>query len=70
SNPQSGELELGASQGLIEKDRFSADFADVDATRIIISLRIDLTVEEEEDGFPGTLTFEDGIPREVLCQFE
>ncbi|MEM8650055.1 MAG: hypothetical protein AAGF54_05950, partial [Pseudomonadota bacterium] len=24
SNPQSGELELGASQGLIEKDRFSA----------------------------------------------
>ena len=70
SNPQSGEFELGASQGLIEKDRFSADFADVDATSIIISSRIDLTAEEEDGGVPGILTFEDGIPRKVFCQFE
>ena len=70
TNPQSGELELGSSQGLIEEDRFSADFTDENVTKIIISLRVDFTAEEEEDGVPGTLTFEDGIPRKVLCQFE
>ncbi len=70
SAPQHGETVLGPSQGMIEAGKFSADFADKDITKIIISLRVDTSAEEDEDGVPGTLTFEDGVPRKVFCQFE
>lgn len=70
SAPQHGETELGPSQGLFEADKFSADFADKDVTKVIISLRVNLSAPEGEDGAPGTLTFEDGVPRKVFCQFE
>ncbi len=68
--PQDGETQLGDSQGLIEPNRFSADFVGDDILKIIISLRVDLSKEGSEDVAPGTLTFEDGIPHKVFCQFE
>ncbi len=68
--PQDGESQLGDSQGLIEPGRFSADFVGDDIMKIIISLRVDLSKQEADDGTPGTLTFEDGVPRKVFCQFE
>lgn len=70
SVPQFGETELGSSQGMIEQDKFSADFADKDISKIIISLRVPSLAAGEEDGVPATLTFEDGVPRAVICQFE
>lgn len=70
SVPQDGELELGASQGMIEENSFSADFVGSDIMKIIISLRIDLSEEEKEGGSPGTLTFEDAVVHRVICQFE
>lgn len=70
SAPQHGEAELGSSQGTIEADKFSADFKDKADTKIIISLRVDLSAPLSENRSPGTLTFEDGIRREVFCQFE
>ena len=70
SVPQFGEAELGSSQGLIEEDRFSADFADKDNAKIIISLRVPSLAAGTDDNVPATLTFEGGISRDVLCQFE
>ncbi|MEM1198157.1 MAG: hypothetical protein AAGI06_02500 [Pseudomonadota bacterium] len=70
SVPKFGETELGSSQGMIEQDRFSADFADKDTSKIIISLRVPSLAAGEDDGVPATLTFEDGVARAVLCQFE
>ncbi len=70
STPQNGETELGPSQGLIEEDKFSADFADNDIAKIIISLRVDTSDDADVGGAPGTLTFEDGVAHKVLCEFE
>lgn len=70
SNPQHGEIELGSSQGMIEADKFSADFADKDESKIIISLRVDLSGNDDGGDAPGTLTFEDGVARKVRCGFE
>lgn len=70
SSPQHGETELGPSQGMIEKGRFSADFADKEGGKIIISLRVDLSADDDSAGAPGTLTFEDGVARKVTCEFE
>lgn len=70
SVPQFGESELGPSQGLIEEDSFSADFADKDSAKIIISLRVPSLAAGTDDGVPATLTFEDSTPRAALCQFE
>ncbi len=70
SVPQFGEAELGSSQGMIEQDRFSVDFADKDMAKIIISLRVPSLAAGGDDGVPATLTFEDGVSRAALCQFE
>ena len=70
SNPQNGETELGPSQGFMEPDRFAADFTDAEVNKIIISLRINTSAKETENGYPGTLTFEDGIQRKIYCLFE
>lgn len=70
SVPVDGELELGESQGLMRNDKLSVDFTDPQALKIIISLDVDYSGEERDDGFPGKLTFEDGIPRDVFCLFE
>ncbi|MCP5076252.1 MAG: hypothetical protein GY947_23520 [Rhodobacteraceae bacterium] len=70
STPQHGETELGPSQGMIEAGRLSADFADKDVSKIIISLRVDTSAEDDDGGVPGTLTFEDGVARKVFCEFE
>lgn len=68
--PQHGENELGESQGLIEADKFSADFVGPDIMKIIISLRINLSGDDKEGSYPGTLTFEDGVAHKVFCEFE
>lgn len=70
SSPQDGEIELGESQGTIGKNTLAANFADADTTKIIISLQVDYSSEEHEDGFPGTLMFEDGVSRQVFCSLE
>ena len=70
SSPQDGEMELGESVGAISEIALTADFADVNSTTTIISLRVDYSSEEHEDGFPGTLTFEDGVARKVFCSLE
>lgn len=70
SVPVDGELELGESQGLMRDDKLSVDFTDPQALKIIISLDVDYSGEELDEGFPGILTFEDKIPRDVFCLFE
>lgn len=61
---------LGGSQGMLEEERFSADFTDENVEKIIISLRVDMTEESSEGDLSGTLTFEDKIIHQVKCQFE
>ena len=70
SVPIDGEMELGESQGLMRDDKLSVDFTDPQALKIIISLDVDYSGEEFDEGFPGKLTFEDKIQRDVFCLFE
>ena len=70
SMPQPGDIELGSSQGLIRKDTLSVDFADANIEKIIITLEVNYSGEEFENGYPGTLIFEDGIKHNVFCEFE
>jgi hypothetical protein len=71
STPQDGEMQMGDSQGLIEGEKLSVDFADEQVMDIIISLRIDTSGDEDDDdGYEGILTFEDNVPHKVYCLFE
>lgn len=71
-DPQHGEKEIGGSQGMWGDDELSIDLADGDILKIIASLRVDYSDDEEDDEgeYPGTLTFEDGIEHSVFCSFE
>jgi len=68
--PQSGEILLGGSQGLIENNTLAADFTDEDVERIIISLRVDYSGKEGQEGFSGKLIFAGTETHDVVCQFE
>lgn len=68
--PVDNETPLGSSQGRITDTNLNVDFADIDMLKIIIRLTVDLTAEETEKGFPGNLSFENGIKRPVSCAFE
>ena len=71
STPQDGEIQMGASQGLVESERLSVDFADEQVMEVIISLRVDASGQEDsDDGYEGILTFEDNVPNKVYCMFE
>lgn len=69
-NAQKGDIQLGGTQGMLEEHRLAIDFADENTERIIISLRVDLTAEEGEEGVPGVLTSHGLATIKVDCQFE
>jgi len=70
SVPVDGEVELGSSQGILSETKLQVEFADSDALKIIIRLNVNLTGKETENGYPGTLIFQDGVKRVVFCLFE
>ncbi len=71
STPRDGEMQMGDSQGMVEGEKLSVDFADEQIMEIIISLRVDASGQEDnEDGYEGILTFEDNVPHKVYCLFE
>jgi hypothetical protein len=71
SAPLDGEIQMGDSQGMVEGEKLSVDFADEQIMDIIISLRVDQSGQEyNEDGYEGILTFEDKVPHKVYCLFE
>lgn len=70
SNPQDSEAELGNSQGMFLDNKLFADFTDSNIEKIIVSLRVDYSGDHGEDGYAGTLEFEDGIVHNVNCLME
>lgn len=70
TQPENGVMAIGGSQGLFEDERFAADFVDGNYEKIIISVRVDSSRENDDGSYPGTMTFEDGVPHSVQCFFE
>ncbi len=70
SAPQDGETQIGDSQGMIEGEKLSVDFADEQVSKIIISLRVNTSGQGNDDGYEGVVMFEDKILHKVYCLVE
>lgn len=69
TRPEGDETAIAFGQGMSEPDRVAIDFTDPNVERIVLSLRVH-TAEDGHDGHHGELTFGDGKPIPVNCEFE